>query len=121
MAHLIRRDELDDMDFSDVSIGESLAPVTPGDVLRAEFMEPLGLSARALSRELEIPTNRVTGVINGERSVTADTALLFARRFGTTPEFWMNLQSAHDLEIARKARTVYPAQLQNPDAPHQRL
>lgn len=64
-------------------------------------MAPLGLSARALARDLGVPANRVTGILNGERAVTATTALLLARRFGASAEFWMNLQTAHDLELAR--------------------
>ena len=88
-------------DFSDVATGERLAPVTPGDVLREEFMAPHGLTARALARELDVPPNRITAILNGERAVTAATALLLARRFGTSAEFWMNLQTAHDLELAR--------------------
>ena len=82
--------------------GERLAPVHPGEVLIEEFMKPLGLSARALGRELNVPANRITEIINGERSVSAVTALLFAGRFSTSPEFWINLQTAHDLQKARE-------------------
>lgn len=78
-----------------------LPPVPPGAVLREEFMAPHALSARALARDLGVPPNRVTKILNGERAVTAATALLLARRFGTSAEFWMNLQTAHDLELAR--------------------
>ena len=99
----ITRADIERIDFSDVASGERLAPVTPGEVLREEFMAPLGLSARALARELDVPPNRVTEILNGERSVSAETALLLARRFGTSAEFWMNLQTAHDLELAREA------------------
>ena len=100
---VITRADAERMDFSDVAAGERLAPVTPGEVLREEFMAPLGLSARALARELDVPPNRVTEILNGERSVSAETALLLARRFGTSAEFWMNLQTAHDLALAREA------------------
>ncbi len=82
---------------------KALLPVPPGDVLREEFLAPLGLSARALARDLGVPPNRVTSILNGERAITAATALLLARRFGTSAEFWMNLQTAHDLELAREA------------------
>jgi len=78
-----------------------LPPVTPGEVLREEFMEPLGLSANRLAKALNVPTNRVTGILNGTRSVTADTALRLSLCFDTTPEFWLNLQHLHDLEIAK--------------------
>lgn len=64
-------------------------------------MAPLGLSARALAREIGMPTNRITAILHGERAVTAETAILLGRRFGTSAEFWMNLQTAHDLEDAR--------------------
>jgi len=72
----------------------------PGEVLNAEFMVPLGLSARRLAGELGVPPNRMTDVIRERRDVTADTAIRLARRFGTTPQFWMNLQDAHDLSKA---------------------
>jgi antitoxin HigA-1 len=98
----ITRAEAERMDFSDVSDGERLAPVTPGDVLREEFMAPLGLSARALAREMGVPANRVTEILNGERAVTAETAILLERRFGSSAKFWMNLQASHDLEVARE-------------------
>lgn len=86
----------------------------PGEVLKQEFLVPLEMSASALARALGIPTNRVTSIINGTRSVTADTALRLARYFGTTPEFWINLQAAHDLSSAAATagrqikRTVRP-------------
>ncbi len=102
----IRRDESATIDLSDLTTGERLAPVTPGDVLLHEFMEPMGISARALARDLVVPPNRITEIINGERVITADTAVLLERRFGTSAEFWMNLQTAHDLELARKRVAV---------------
>jgi addiction module HigA family antidote len=75
----------------------------PGEVLLEEFMVPLGLSANALARELHVPPNRVTAIIgpNGRRAVTPDTALRLGRYFRTTPEFWLTLQTAHDLSKAR--------------------
>ena len=76
----------------------------PGVMLRAEFLEPLNLSASALAKELKIPANRLTEIVGGRRSVTADTALRLADRFGTSAEFWMNLQSLHDLTLAIVAR-----------------
>lgn len=72
----------------------------PGEILREEFLVPLGLSARNLAEDLHVPTNRLTEIIRGNRSVTADTAQRLARRFGTTPQFWMNLQTNHDLSRA---------------------
>jgi addiction module HigA family antidote len=72
----------------------------PGEVLRHEFLDPLGLSARALAKQIGVPPNRLTEIIAGRRSMTADTALRLARYFGSTPEFWMTLQSNHDLSRA---------------------
>jgi addiction module HigA family antidote len=97
----IKREDVGTLDLSDVVTGERLTPVTPGDVLLRDFMEPLGLSARALARDLNVPPNRITEIINGERAVSAETALLLGRRFETSPEFWMGLQMAHDLEVAK--------------------
>jgi addiction module HigA family antidote len=79
-----------------------LPPVTPGEILREEFMAPLGLSANRLAGALGVPANRITAILNGTRAVTADTALRLARCFRTSPEFWLNLQVLHDLEVARR-------------------
>jgi antitoxin HigA-1 len=73
----------------------------PGKILLDEFMKPHGLSVNALASALKVPANRVSAIVNGTRSVTADTALRLARYFGTTPDLWSNLQSAHDLTKAR--------------------
>ena len=69
----------------------------PGEILREEFMIPHGLSARRLAEEIDVAPNRVTEIIRGRRDVSADTAMWLVRRFGTTPQFWLNLQDAHDL------------------------
>jgi addiction module HigA family antidote len=69
----------------------------PGEILKAEYLEPLGMSSRALAEALGVPPNRVSDIIRGHRSVTADTALRLARFFRTDPRFWLNLQAAHDL------------------------
>jgi len=100
----IRVEDVAGMDFSDVAGAERIGPVTPGDVLREDFMVPLGLSARALAREMGLPSNRITAILSGGRRVTAETAILLGERFGTSAEFWMNLQMAHDLEEARCGR-----------------
>lgn len=75
----------------------------PGEILREEFMIPMGLSANALARALHVPPNRITAIVaeHGPRGVTPDTALRLARYFGTTPEFWLSLQLAHDLSRAQ--------------------
>lgn len=73
--------------------------VHPGEHL-AEELQALGMSAAALARALEVPTNRITTILNGQRAITGDTALRLARFFGTTPQFWMNLQSLYELRLA---------------------
>jgi antitoxin HigA-1 len=80
-----------------------MRPIHPGEILREEFVKPLELSASELARKLKVPPNRITGLINESRAITADTALRLARFFGTTPEFWMNLQAAYDLRTAELA------------------
>lgn len=77
-------------------------PTLPGEVLLAEFLEPLGITQTQLAERLGVPIQRVNGIINGRRAVTAETAVLLARAFGTTPEFWLNLQTAVDMWKARK-------------------
>ena len=79
----------------------NMRPIHPGEQLRDEVGE-LGLSARALAKALGVPVNRVTGILNEQRAITADTALRLARYFGGTPEFWLNLQSAYDLRRTRR-------------------
>jgi len=90
MSTAINADRVSGMDFSDVAIPERAGPVTPGEVLRKE--PPLGLSGRALARELGVPSNRVTEIVAGGRSISAETAILLSNRFGTPAEFWLNLQ-----------------------------
>ncbi len=100
MGTILRRD-LATLDLSDIATGEPLPTLTPGEVLWAEFMEPMGISARALARDIDVPPNRITGIVNGQRTITAETAVMLALRFGTTAQFWTNLQAAHDLERAK--------------------
>jgi addiction module HigA family antidote len=78
-----------------------LPPIHPGEVLKEEFMLPLRLSANALARTLRVPTNRISAIVNADRRITADTALRLAKAFGTTPDFWLNLQKQYDLDCAR--------------------
>ena len=82
--------------------GTTLGPVPPGEILKEEFLDPFGLSSYALAKELNVPTNRITGIVNGERAITADTALRLSRYFGTTPDFWMNLQTHYDLDVTSR-------------------
>ena len=86
----------------------------PGTILLEEFMKPLGLSANALALALRVPANRIGAIVKGERAVSADTALRLARYFDTTAQFWLNLQTRHDLSITERksgadiARDVNP-------------
>jgi addiction module HigA family antidote len=73
----------------------------PGEILREEFLEPLGMSARALATEIGVPPNRLTEIAAGRRTVSADTAIRLGRYFGTDPRFWLNLQAAYDLSKAQ--------------------
>ena len=94
--------------------GRRLPPVHPGEVLREDLLKPLGISINRLGRDLRVPVTRMSEIVNGRRGVTADTALRLACYFGTTPEFWMNLQAAFDLDSAQRvsaeriARDVSP-------------
>lgn len=91
-----------------------MRPVHPGEVLREDVLNELGMSANAFAKALGVPTNRITAILNGERGITAETALRLARYLGTSPEFWLNLQQAYDLRMAeleagaKIARTVAP-------------
>lgn len=100
----INRNELQQTRFDDlVSVdAERDNPIAPGEILYEDFLEPLGLSAAALARALHVPANRITALINGQRSVSADTALRLARYFGTTPESWIRLQAEYELREARR-------------------
>lgn len=79
-----------------------LDPIKPGEILLEEFMNPLGLSQNKLSRDISVPVGRISEIIHGKRSISTDTALRFSIYFGTTPEFWINLQSRYDLKMAKR-------------------
>src|SRR5436190_4674868 len=80
---------------------QTLAPVHPGEILAEEFMEPLGLSQYRLAKETNVPPRRINEIVQGHRSITADTALRLAKFFGTSEMFWLNLQARYDLDIQR--------------------
>ena len=96
-------------------IKNGMPPVHPGEILREE-LEELGMSAKAIARELGVPQNRISDILRGRRGITADTALRLARYFNTTPLLWLNLQKAYELRIAELeagkdiARQVKPRQ-----------
>jgi addiction module HigA family antidote len=77
-------------------------PLHPGEILRDQFMAEFGLSANRVARDLRVPATRIAQIIHERRSVSPDTALRLARYFGTTPEFWINLQAAYELDAARR-------------------
>jgi addiction module HigA family antidote len=80
---------------------KKLKPVHPGEILREEFMVPLGLSMNRMAMDLRVPVTRIADIVKEKRGITADTALRFARYFKISPAFWMNLQSRYDLEVAQ--------------------
>jgi addiction module HigA family antidote len=95
-------------------MARKLKPVRPGEILREEFMKPLGLSMNKLALDLRVPVTRIAEIVHQRRGITTDTALRLGRYFKTTPVFWMNLQVRYDLEVAEDeqaekiARDVQP-------------
>jgi addiction module HigA family antidote len=79
-----------------------LDPIPPGEILLEEFMRPLGVSINRLARDIGVPPNRISGIVNGKRSITADTALRLSKYFGTSAETWLDLQSDYDLRMIRR-------------------
>jgi addiction module HigA family antidote len=82
---------------------DRLPPIHPGEILREEFLSPLGMSAHQLALALRVPATRINDIVNEKRGITADTALRLSRYFGTTPRFWMNMQASWELEMAEDA------------------
>jgi addiction module HigA family antidote len=83
-------------------MSKKLKPITPGEILLKEFMEPLAISQNKLARDLDVPVGRISDIVRGKRIISIDTALRLAIYFRTTPEFWINLQGRYDLKIARE-------------------
>jgi addiction module HigA family antidote len=103
----IRREDLDAgrVDLSDVITDKRLPLVHPGQILRDDLLRPINISVNALAQAIKVPRSRVNDVVLGRRNMTADTAFRLARYFGTSPDFWINLQARYDLEAAdRKIR-----------------
>jgi addiction module HigA family antidote len=103
----IRREDLDDgrVDLAGVIDARRapMKPVHPGTILKHEFLDPLGVSAYRLAKDISVPINRVAAIVAGRRAITADTALRFARYFGTDAQSWINLQARYDLAVTRRA------------------
>jgi len=83
-----------------------LDPITPGEIFREDFMEALDISINQLARDLSVPPNRISEIVNGKRAITADTALRLQRYFGVEAQFWLNLQTEYDLRMMK--RKIWP-------------
>jgi addiction module HigA family antidote len=83
---------------------KQLSPIHPGEVLLHDFLEPLEMTQYRLAKHLKVPARRINEIVHGTRAVSADTALRLARFFGTSDRFWLNLQTAHDLDVERDRR-----------------
>jgi len=101
----IKREDIDNrqVDFSDVATGRRLPTVHPGEILRDEFLKPMGLSVYKLANAIKVPRSRANDIVRGRRAITTDTALRLGRYFGTTVAFWINLQARHDLDVADRS------------------
>lgn len=84
-----------------MNVNKILDPITPGEILREDFMEPLEISINQLARDLSVPPNRISEIVNGRRAITADTALRLQLYFGVEAQFWLNLQNDFDLRIMK--------------------
>jgi addiction module HigA family antidote len=80
---------------------KKLEPIHPGEILMEDFMKPMGLSINRLSREIMVPPNRISDIVNGKRAISADTALRLGKAFGVSPEIWLGLQSDYELRLQR--------------------
>jgi len=100
----IKREDIDKdtVDFSDVRSGRRLPPIHPGTVLRDEFLTPMEISVYELANTIKAPRSRINDIVLGRRAITTDTALRLGRYFGTSPEFWINLQARYDLDVANR-------------------
>lgn len=85
-----------------MNTNNQILPVHPGEILKEDFLIPSGMTANQLAMRLQVPPGRITGIINGQRSITPETALRLSKFFGNSPEFWMNLQVHFDLMTARQ-------------------
>lgn len=119
----IKREDVDrrTVDFSDVTSERRLPPVHPGQVLRDEYLKPLALSVYRLAREIKVSRPRLNDLVLGRRGVTTDTALRLGRYFGTTPEFWIHLQTRYDLDVAERTLRLDIEREIEPRAPGRNL
>lgn len=96
---MIKREEIKDTDFSDIAADEKAGPIHPGQHLR-DYMEGAEVTQYRLAKETHVPAIRISEIVKGKRSISADTAIRLGRFFGTSAQFWMNLQSRYDLDVA---------------------
>ena len=90
------------IEVKNMNTNKLLDPITPGEILREDFMDQLGISINKLSRDLSVPPNRISAIVNGKRAITADTALRLQRYFGVEAQFWLNLQTEYDLRMMKR-------------------
>lgn len=83
-------------------MAKKLSPITPGDILLEEFLEPMGISQAKLARDINVPPNRINQIINGKREITTDTALRLGKYFNIEPEFWLNLQMRFNMKVVKE-------------------
>ena len=100
---IIKRENLARTDFSGVVGRGRLPDIHPGEILNEDFLGPLGVSQYRLAQAVSVPPRRINEIVHGKRAISADTALRLARYFGTTPDFWINLQAQYDLRQAEKS------------------
>ena len=100
----IKREDLDArrIDLADVTAGKRLPLIHPGEILRDDFLVPMKISVYTLAQAINVPRSRANDIVLGRRGITADTAFRLARYFGTTPDFWINLQARYDLNAAER-------------------
>ena len=100
----VKRQDLDAgrIDFADVATGRRLPPIHPGEILRDDFLRPMKISVYTLAQAIKVPRSRVNDIVLRRRGVTADSAFRLARYFGTSAEFWINLQARYDLDAAER-------------------
>ncbi len=97
--HMTSRSRIITRKREEIMIEEKMAPVHPGEILKEDFLIPMGISQYLPARDIGVDTRRINAIVHGQPAITADTALRLGRYFGIEPEFWMNLQIHYDLEV----------------------
>jgi len=97
--------------------GQQLDPSHPGEVLKEDFLDPMGISINRLAREVAVPPGRISEIVNGKRAISADTALRLGRFFGVSPEIWLGLQMQYELRMAERTMVISPAGIETAEPP----